>query len=240
VAGDDVLNVRARPGVVHPIVGTLPPHSNEIQLAGAGERVDGALWVPIRHKETTGWVNSSYLARYVGSVSDAIAAPAAECVIALKHRDSMTLSRLVHPGKGVRFSPYAYVRTEPGPPGAQDLVFSASQLGALFAGPTVYHWGWFDGSGLPIELTFEAYLKRFIYDVDFARPHVVGYGEIIGHGNTINNVATVYSNAVFVEYHFEGFDPQFKGFDWKSLRLVFEEEGGIWYLVGVIHDEWTI
>jgi hypothetical protein len=28
--------------------------------------------------------------------------------------------------------------------------------------------------------------------------------------------------------------------DWESLRLVFQEEGGVWYLVGVIHDEWTI
>jgi hypothetical protein len=28
--------------------------------------------------------------------------------------------------------------------------------------------------------------------------------------------------------------------DWRSLRLVFEEQGGSWYLVGIVHDQWTI
>lgn len=30
------------------------------------------------------------------------------------------------------------------------------------------------------------------------------------------------------------------GNDWKSLWLIFEEDGGVWYLVGIAHDEWTI
>jgi hypothetical protein len=28
--------------------------------------------------------------------------------------------------------------------------------------------------------------------------------------------------------------------DWQSLRLVFEETAGNWYLVGIVHDQWTI
>jgi len=28
--------------------------------------------------------------------------------------------------------------------------------------------------------------------------------------------------------------------DWRSLKLVFKEKDGNWYLVGVVHDEWTI
>ena len=32
----------------------------------------------------------------------------------------------------------------------------------------------------------------------------------------------------------------FDGMDWKSLRLVFQEKDNIWYLVGIIHDGWTI
>ena len=46
--------------------------------------------------------------------------------------------------------------------------------------------------------------------------------------------------AMVVEYHFPGFDPQYGGLDWASLRLVFQEFEGRWVLVGIIHDEWTI
>lgn len=240
VASDDVLNVRANAGVAHPIVGAIPPHGMGVQVTGAGEQVAGSLWAPINYKGITGWVNSNYLAYQVGWVDEDVAAQAAEIIMALKNRNLETLSRLVHPDKGVRFSPYTYVRVAPGSPEGADLVFSPAYVANLFADQTVYHWGRFDGSGEPIDLTFEAYFARFIYDADFARPHAVGYNEVIGRGNTINNIAQVYPNAVAIEYHFEGFDPAFAGLDWRSLRLVLEEKEGAWYLVGIVHDEWTV
>jgi hypothetical protein len=43
-----------------------------------------------------------------------------------------------------------------------------------------------------------------------------------------------------VEYYFPGFEAQYEGMDWKSLRLVFEQHQGSWKLVGIIHNEWTI
>jgi hypothetical protein len=81
---------------------------------------------------------------------------------------------------------------------------------------------------------------RFIYDADFARPQQVGYNTVIGRGNTINNISEFYPNAIFIEYHFEGVDPKRSGMNWRSLRLVLEEQQGAWYLVGIVHDEWTI
>ena len=233
VVSDDVLNVRAQPGVAHRIVGTIPPYGMEVHVTGPGEEVAGALWVPIEYQDITGWVNSNYLARQVGSVDEEIAACAAQIIMALKHEDLETLASLVHPDKGVRFSPYTYVR-------AEDLVFSADRISDFFADQTIYTWGVFDGSGEPIEFTPREYYDRFIYDADFARPHVVGFNETIAMGNTINNIAEEYPQAVTIEYHFEGFDPEFVGLDWRSLRLVLEKEEGACYLVGIVHDEWTI
>jgi hypothetical protein len=233
VASDDVLNVRTDPGVANPIVGSIPPYGMDVYVMGTGEEVDGAVWVPIRYQDISGWVNSNYLARQVGSVDEEISARAARIIMAIKHEDMETVATLVHPENGVRFSPYTYVRSE-------DLSFGAAQMRDLFADQTVYTWGVFDGTGEPIELTFRAYFERFVYDVDFALPHVVGFNETIGMGNTINNIAEVYPEAVAVEYHFEGFDPQYAGLDWRSLRLVLERKEGAWYLVGVVHDEWTI
>ncbi len=45
---------------------------------------------------------------------------------------------------------------------------------------------------------------------------------------------------VFIEYHFSGFEEEYGGMDWVSLRLVFVQEGGQWYLVGLVNDRWTI
>jgi hypothetical protein len=239
VASDDVLNVRARPGVAHAIVGTIPYHGLDVEVHAGDQQVDGSWWVPVQYEEVSGWVNSRYLARQVGWLNEAVAARAAQAVMALRARDLQTLSGLVHPEKGVRFSPYTFVRAVPGPHGEQDLVFSAGQIPGLWSDPTVYHWGTVEGSGDPINLTFAGYFDEFVYDVDFARPDVVGFDQAIGMSSTINNIAEVYPDGVTVEYHFEGFQEQYAGYDWRSLRLVLEQAGSTWYLVGIVHDEWT-
>ena len=240
VASDDVLNVRTGPGVSHPVAGTIPYYGLGVEVHAGGQEVSGSWWVPVQYEAVTGWVNSNYLARQVGSASEPVAARAAQIILALKERDWSTLSGLVHPAKGVRLSPYTHVRANPADPGGMDLLFGAADIAGLWSDPTVYHWGTFDGSGEPIDYTFRQYCERFIYDVDFAQPDVVGFNQTVGQGNTINNIASVYPSAQVVEYHFEGFDPQYAGLDWRSLRLVLEEVGGTWYLTGIVHDEWTI
>jgi hypothetical protein len=240
VHDNDVLNVRQGPGVDYPIVGTVPFYGRLVDVRAGGQEVLGSWWVPVDYGDVSGWVNGSYLARQAGNVADAIAARAAQAVLALRDRDLDRIADLAHPVKGVTFSPYTYVRPLQGAPGEADLVFSASQIRSLWSDSTVYSWGNFDGSGDPINMTFQDYYARFVYDVDFAQPEVVGFDETVGRGNTINNIATVYPLAVTVEYHFEGFDPQYAGLDWRSLRLVLEEYGGDWVVVGIVHDEWTI
>jgi hypothetical protein len=168
-----------------------------------------------------------------GRAEDVVPGLAARLVGALSDRDMTALAPVVHPTKGVRFSPYAYVRQ-------QDLVFGAPLLDALLADETRYLWGVYDGSGEPIELAFADYYEESVYDQDFANAEAVAYDEVLGRGNTTNNIREFYPHGVSVEYHFSGFDPQYAGMDWVSLRLVFEEWDGAWYLVGLVHDEWTI
>jgi hypothetical protein len=238
---DDVLRVRAAPGAGSPVAGSLPPYATGVRRApGEEQEVDGTLWLPIYHGELAGWVNSDYLAIQAGEADEALAARAAEVILALRDRDLVRLSSAVHPSRGVRFSPYTYVRVETESPQAAHLAFQASEVASLLDDPTVYRWGTFDGSGEPMDMTFAAYYDRFVYDVDFSQPERVGFDVTLGQGNTINNIAEVYPEASTVEYHFGGFDPAYAGMDWRSLRLVFVQEGSAWYLVGIVHDEWTI
>lgn len=159
---------------------------------------------------------------------------AAEVITALKNNDLVKLSTYVHPKKGVRFSPYSHIDTK------EDLVFTANEINRIANNKTKYTWGVYDGVGNPIELTFGEYFKKFIYNQDFSNAKEIGYNHILGTGNTINNVFEAYPKDIVVEYHFSGFDPQYGGMDWASLRLVFESFKGDWYLVGVINDRWTI
>ncbi len=159
---------------------------------------------------------------------------ATEIILALKTKDFPEFSTYVHLVKGVRFSPYAYVDI------SQNVIFHPEIIRNSLHNAKKYMWGSYDGSGFPIELTFDEYFKKFIYDQDFANAKNISYNRIVGVGNSLNNVFDAYPNAIVVEYHFPGFDPQFEGMDWESLRLVFEKEDGTWFLVGIIHDQWTI
>lgn len=157
-----------------------------------------------------------------------------EVMLALKDRDMSRLAGLIHPDKGVRFSPYAYVDRE------KDQKFTSEQIKDIYNTEKKYLWGSYDGSGDPIELTFKEYFDKFVYNKDFALAPEIGYNRIIKQGNTIININEAYPGSIFMEYHFPGFDPQYEGIDWMSLRLVFENKDGVWYLVGIIHDQWTI
>ena len=88
-------------------------------------------------------------------------------------------------------------------------------------------------------MTFLDYYNRFIYDEDYVAAHQIAVNTRLGPGSSLDNSQQIYPNATIVEYHFTGFDPQYMGMDWRSLRIVLEPTGNLWYLVGIIHDEWT-
>lgn len=168
------------------------------------------------------------------ALSSNVLLSALDVVQALKDKDMTILSSYVHPTLGVTFTPYGYVDI------TNNLNFSAGSLAPLLGDPTIYTWGAYDGSGDPIALNFNDYYDEFVYDEDYVSPHIIGVNTVIGTGNSINNISTAYSGSTFVEFHFTGFDTQYQGIDWTSLILVFDNVGGDWKLVGIIHNQWTI
>jgi len=163
----------------------------------------------------------------------AVLAAASAVMAALRAHDGPGLATLAHPRKGVRFSPYASVDTN------TDKVFSRAQLKGFWDDSRRYAWGAYDGSGDPIELTPQDYYTRFIMDRDFSNPKRIGIDDDRAHGNTINNAGKVYPEGTRIEFYVAASDEGAAGLDWAALRLVFEPYQGRWYLVAVIHDEWT-
>ena len=163
-----------------------------------------------------------------------VGARVAATLDALKRRDGSALAALAHPTKGIRFSPYPFVAV------AKDIVLMRADLTNAYGDTKTRTWGITDGKGDPITLTFSNYNARYVYSRDFALAPKTSYNKAIGTGNTIDNSADAYPNAILFEAYDPGPVPAEESFRWQSLRLFFEPDGNAWYLVGVVHGEWTI
>jgi hypothetical protein len=156
-----------------------------------------------------------------------------DVVAALHDQDFKKLATLTHPQKGIHFSLNAFI-------GSEEIILGAKEIIDVNKNDKKYTWGIHDGADEPTVLSFQDYFKTFVYNQDFLHVKEVGYNRIIRESNTLNNIKEYYPSTIFVEYHFPGSDPELGGLDWASLRLVFEEYKGVWYLMAIVHDHWTI
>lgn len=152
----------------------------------------------------------------------------------LKEKNYTGLAEFIHPKLGIRFSPYAYIDT------TRDQSFSRNKLIALGKSQKKITWGFEDATGKPIKLSINNYVKEFVYDVDFLNAEKKGANKFFGGGNSLNNLKEVYPRCNFAEFYFSGFDPKFDGMDWRALRLVFKDYKKKYYLIAIVHDQWTI
>lgn len=157
----------------------------------------------------------------------------ASVLLAIKTNDLPTLSTFVG-SQWLRFSPYEYVNTW------SDVVLSTEEVYNGLIMSRSFIWGTADGSGFPLDLWIGQYFEKFVNDADWASAPEILYNQSVQRGNTINNIAQVYSGKQWVEFHFAWFDPQYEGIDWKSLTLVFDQVDGQWYLIGIVHGQRTI
>lgn len=151
---------------------------------------------------------------------------------ALAAKDFNALGQLVHPEKGLLFSPYGYVD-------AQHAVrFKPAEVARMFTTDTAQRklWGFQDGSGDSLLLTPPAYFRRYVYSRDFKGSDSFHFRKIPQRGNTLNNLAEVFPEGIVVE----SYTPGTLEMDWRALRMVFEKMADNYYLVALVNDEWTI
>ena len=153
---------------------------------------------------------------------------------ALERRDYQTLSTYVHPSEGVLFTPYSTVDLN------ANLSFTPYQVARLGSDSTKYVWGISDGKGDPLELTAGDYFTRYVYNANYIQAPLLGIDRIIGSGNALENVLDTFPDCRFVEFYFPGILPEYNGFDWCGLKLVFLEYQGEYKLRAIVHSEWTI
>lgn len=167
------------------------------------------------------------------SLSDTIAATARQALIFIKDKNYKELVNYFA-SEGVTFVPYGFIDT------AKHKKLSREDFLEAINKKWVLTWGSYDGTGEPIKLTVNQYLAKFVYNADYLNAEADAFDTVINQGNSINNIQKIYPNHHFIDYHFSGFEQQSKGMDWTSLRMVFTKEDGQYFIVAIIHDQWTI
>jgi len=157
-----------------------------------------------------------------------------EVMTVIKGRDFKELSLYIHPSMGIRFSPYGYVDT------VNHAHFSRLGFLQLEAEDEPTFWGSYDGTGKDIKLTLSEYFDKFVYEVDFLNAEQISVNEVLGAGNSLINILQAYPGSAFTESYFSGFEEKYAGMDWRSLRLVFQNFEDKFFLVAIVHDQWTI
>jgi len=213
---------------------------NQIHAFGTGLRpvsdiqiLAGASWIQVQYKDQTGWVNYNYLAEQHGSLGDDLVKLGLQTLTALKEFQYDQLQEIIHPDLCLRFSPYSFLNTD-------NRIICKSDLHAEALSKEENFWGHYDGKGNPINLTFSSYHQKFVYDQEYGHAPVIGFDQEVSSGNSINNIQEIYPDGIMIEYYFPGIDPHYGGLDWRSIRLVFVQQGADWYLAAIVHGEWTI
>ena len=155
-----------------------------------------------------------------------------EILSTLKTKDYVKFTNYIHPEKGVRFSMYAYVNPK------KDKNFTKDEFKKYVTTNIKFTWGTEDGTGDPLVLSIKDYLRDWVFRKDFSKGEFQ-LNSFKGTGNSLNNLTEIYPKLNFAENYLPGSE-EYAEMDWNSLRFVFEELYGTYYLVAVINDQWTI
>jgi hypothetical protein len=234
VEEDDVLNVRSGPGVQNRIVGSLVPGRTGVAITGAGQMIDGTLWVPVQVGNVRGWASSRFLSETVtGEAFCGDPQPLVmidQLMTAVSGRDGEMLAELVAVERGLRLRRHWW---NPG------LRFEDDEVPSIFANSQSFDWGVADGSGLPITGSFSQVMLPLL-DRNLLGATEVACNEIL-HGGTagIIQLPPIYGGLNYYSlYRMPGSNEI--ELDWGSWVVGFEKWQGRYYLSFLVHYEWEI
>ena len=138
-----------------------------------------------------------------------------------------------HPKKGCIFVPYTLIEDN-------EQNFTKQSFNKALVDNDTLFWGLEDGSGENIQLTVKDYFERYVYDVDFkTKATDIHINENLAFSNTQNNILDFFPSAKFIEFYYEG-SKEYEGMDWSSVIFYIEKVDDKYYLVAVVHNQWTI
>lgn len=145
----------------------------------------------------------------------------------------INFSHHFHPEKGCTFVPYTLIEEI-------EQNFTSNPFESTLLNKDTLVWGMQDGSGFPIQLDIVDYFKSYVYDVDYKNKATeIHINQSLTFSNTQNNILEYFPDAEYIEFYYHGTE-KYYGMDWSSLIFYIEKYNDIYYLVAVVHNQWTI
>ncbi len=155
-----------------------------------------------------------------------------EIILAFKAKNWDKVAAYFHPQKCVIFSPYSYINTE------ENACLTASEFLKLAHSGQLTEWGIQDGTGDTIRLSLDHYVQRYVYDKPYDTLKESSLNNYVHYGSSLDNLNEIFNKVDVVEYYIPGTE-EYANIDWRQLKLVFEVFDNKYYLVGIVHNEWT-
>lgn len=154
----------------------------------------------------------------------------------LKEYNFEEISKMVDPEDGVTFAFYADFGNPDGY-GGQYVNLSKKEISEI--NDSKYLWGK-DEAGKEYKLSLHEYVQQMLLqrwgkeEVDY---NIITFNEPAENfAGVINTIHKYYPDAKYVEYHSPGKNEH----SFQSLRFIYQERDGEWYLIGIAQDVATV
>lgn len=162
---------------------------------------------------------------------------------AIKNKNFSELSHYINKDKGLRLIPYDRLKSE-------DAIVSKEYLGNYKKRQydDTHYFGAISGLGTYMIMGIYDYWDYFLYPVDYIRiePAYNVFDERSEKFLLNNTSITYYNDPIIVRYNYEvtNKDKDIMNFNkdnrWRSLKLIYENIEGKWYLVMIMNNESTV
>ncbi len=232
VAANDVLNLRAGPGVQFGVISSFQPTYNNVMRTGSSSTVGGDLWVEVGNPlGANGWVNAYYLTEYVPS-STFCADPQVTALVdqlanIIINSNGNALAALVSPLHGLNVRQWRHGTV---------ANYDATEARFVFESTYELSWGPAPGSGQDTIGTFS--------EVPLPNLREVLSAPYERHCNDSLDLATFSLEPWPVEYtninYYTLYKPGSPGvdLDWRAWLAGIEYVQGQPYLFALIHFQW--
>ena len=141
-------------------------------------------------------------------------------------------SKIIHPKEGVKFSPYTYVTEEA-------VTLKAEQFLDLTKNKKKASWGFYEGSGDPIQLNLNEYHQEFLYKLPYAQANPGKPNEKqTTIGSTVNNIPKVFTGegVLTVQFFIQKDKEELRNSG--GLTVVLKKDQDKLYVVGLVNCYW--
>jgi hypothetical protein len=154
---------------------------------------------------------------------------------ALKEKDWDTFARYADPDKGTVLAKYGVVFPE-------DPALHRMDWLSVYWDEGLHDFGFYDGSGFPVQETKAGYLDLFF---KIEEPGSKWKLSMDASGTADSRYTSelspwhLWPSAVKADFFWPG-TTKYEGMDWKSLTFVLEKVNGVWRLIALVSNQWTI